>query len=322
MATIHDVAARAGVSAATVSRVFAGSGVSQDKVRVVLAAAEEMGYTPNRTARALRLQTSTVIALIVVDIENPFFTSLARGVEDVTRAAGYSLVLCNSDDDPVREGSYLDVAVSERMAGVILVPTSDRCDLSRLADRRTAIVTVDRALHSHPVDAVVVDNVAGGRSATARLYERGASRVACITGPRDADTAELRSAGWRQEFRRFSPTADPDAYLEHADYRVDGGRAAMARLLDAAEPPDAVFVANNLMAVGALAELRSRGLAPPSFGMAAYGDLPYMPLGPSGVDVIPMPTRLIGATAATVLLERIKGSADPLRTVVLRNESD
>ncbi|MEJ3653374.1 substrate-binding domain-containing protein [Actinomycetes bacterium KLBMP 9759] len=173
-----------------------------------------------------------------------------------------------------------------------------------------------------PVDAVAVDNVAGGRTATARLYERGARRVACITGPRAADTAELRSAGWRQEFRRSCPTADPDAYLEHADYRVDGGRAAMARLLDAPDPPDAVFVANNLMAVGALAELRSRGLQPPSFGVAAYGDLPYMPLGPSGVEVIPMPTRLIGATAATVLLERIKGSTEPLRTVVLRNESD
>lgn len=322
MATIYDVAARAGVSAATVSRVFNGSGVSREKARLVLEAAQEMGYTPNRTARALRTRTSSIIALIVADIENPFFTSLARGVEDVAQQAGYSVVLCNTDEDRYRERGALDVALSERMAGVILVPAGDRSEIAPLLERNVPVVTVDRGLHHQAVDSVVVDNLAGGRHATARLYERGARRVACITGPQEAETAELRSAGWRQEFRRGTPGADPDTFLEHSDYRVDGGRAAMARLLDLPDPPDAVFVANNLMAVGALAELRARGLEPPAFGMAAFGDLPYLPLGPSGVDVVPMPTRRIGSTAATVLLERIRGATHPVRTIVLRNEPD
>jgi LacI family transcriptional regulator len=322
VATIYDVAARAGVSAATVSRVFNGSGVSREKVRLVLAAAQEMGYTPNRTARALRTRSSTVIALIVADIENPFFTSLARGVEDVTLQAGYSVVLCNTDEDQARERAALAVALSEHMAGVILVPAAERSEIGSLLERRVPVVTVDRALHHQPVDSVVVDNLAGGRHATARLYGRGSRLVACITGPQEAETAELRSAGWRQEFRRSSPGVDPETYLRHADYRVAGGREAMAQLLDLPAPPDAVFVANNLMAVGALAELRERGVAPPDFGMAAFGDLPYLPLGPSGVDVIPIPTRHIGATAATVLLERIRGATHPVRTIVLRNEPD
>jgi LacI family transcriptional regulator len=320
MATIYEVAARAGVSPATVSRVFNGSSVSREQSRSVLRAAEELGYTPNRIARALRMQTSNVIALIVVDIENPFFTALARGVEDVAQAAGYSVVLCNSDAEPSREAGYLRIVVSEHMAGVILVPASGDSDVSALIERRRPVVSVDRALHRFPVDSVVVDNLAGGREATTRLYERSAERVACITGPSTAETAELRSAGWREVFRQRSPALDPDDYLVRADYRVAGGHRAMAELLARPEPPDAVFVANNLMAVGALTELGERGLRPPAFGMAAFGDLPYFPLGPAGVDVVPLPARLIGATAASVLLERIRGGNQPYRTIMLRNQ--
>jgi LacI family transcriptional regulator len=322
MATIYEVAALAGVSPATVSRVFNGSNVSRERTRLVLRAAEQLGYSPNRTARALRMQTSTVIALIVADIENPFFTALARGVEDVAHGAGYSVVLCNSDEDPVREGRYLTIAISEHMAGVILVPAGTDSDISALVERGRPVVSVDRALPRYPVDSVVVDNLAGGREATARLYDRGAGRVACITGPGAAETAELRSAGWREVFQHRSPDLDPDDYLVHADYRVSGGRAAMAELLARDAPPDAVFVANNLMALGALGELGDRGLRPPGFGVAAYGDLPYFPLEPSGVEVIPLPARLLGATAATVLLERIQGGGQPHRTIVLRNVPD
>lgn len=322
MATIYDVAARAGVSAATVSRVFNGSNVSPEKARQVLRVARELGYTPNRTARALRMQTSSVIGLIVTDIENPFFTGLARGVEDVAGEAGCSVVLCNSDEDPLREARHLQIAVSEHLAGVILVPAGGHSDVSALIERGRPVVSVDRALHGAPVDSVVVDNRAGGRAATSRLYEHGARRVACVTGPEAAETAQLRSAGWQEVFAQRTPGADPRHYLVHADYRVSGGRAAMERLLARPDPPDAVFVANNLMAVGALRALEERGLRPPAFGMAAFGDLPYFPLGPVGVDVVPLPARRIGATAATVLLERIRGSTEPHRTIMLGTEPD
>jgi len=322
MATIYDVAARAGVSAATVSRVFNGTNVSPEKARLVLRVARELGYTPNRTARALRMQTSNVIGLIVADIENPFFTALARGVEDVAGEAGCSVVLCNSDEDPGREARHLQIAVSEHMAGVILVPAGGDSDVSALIERGRPVVSVDRALHGSPVDSVVVDNLAGGRAATTRLYERGARRVACITGPAAAETAQLRSAGWQAVFTERSPGLDPQHDLLHADYRVAGGRAAMMQLLARPDPPDAVFVANNLMAVGALRALEEHGLRPPGFGMAAFGDLPYFPLGPVGVDVVPLPARTIGATAATLLLERIRGSTEPHRTIMLSNEPD
>ena len=122
MATIYQVAERAGVSPATVSRVLNGAPVSKEKSALVLDAARELKYVPNRTARRLRSQNSELIALLIPDIENPFFTALARGVEDRLQKNGYSLVLCNTDDDPTKETRYLDIANSEDMAGVILAP--------------------------------------------------------------------------------------------------------------------------------------------------------------------------------------------------------
>ncbi len=120
MATIYEVAVLAGVSPATVSRTVNGQRVSEAKAALMRAAAAELNFTPNRTARTLRRQNSEVIALVLPDIENPYFTSMARGVEDIARAAGYSVVLCNTDEDPAKEAKYLEIAISENMAGVIL----------------------------------------------------------------------------------------------------------------------------------------------------------------------------------------------------------
>jgi LacI family transcriptional regulator len=315
MATIYEVAARAGVSPATVSRVLNGSRVSARSARLVRAAAAELAFTPNRAARTLRRKHAEVIALIIPDIENPFFTALARGVEDRARAGGYSVVLCNTDDDPARESTYIDIALAEHMAGVIVAPADEDTDVSRLIARRRPVVAVDRGPHGVPIDTVTVDNRAGGRSAAESLYAAGFSRVACITGPSRVETAQLRMEGWRLAARRHG--TDDDRLLRYANYRVDGGGAAMADLLALPEPPDAAVVANNLMAVGALDALRRAGLAPPRFGLAAFGDLPFASLAGNGVAVVPLPARELGATAARLLLARIEGDDSPARTVVL-----
>jgi LacI family transcriptional regulator len=319
MATIYEVAARAGVSPATVSRVMNGAKVSPELARQVRAAAEELAFTPNRTARRLRRQHSEVVALIIPDIENPFFTALARGVEDRARTDGYSVVLCNTDDDPVRESTYIDIALAEHMAGVILAPADGDGDVSRLIARRQPVVAVDRSPHGVHIDVVTVDNRAWGRNATESLYAAGFSRVACITGPSRVETAQLRMDGWRQAASRHG--AAGDELLRWANYRVDGGRAAIAGLLALAEPPDAVVVANNLMAVGVLEALHDAGLAPPDFGVAAFGDLPFASLTRSGVRVVPLPARALGETAMGLLLGRIAGNDGPARTVMLRTDA-
>lgn len=315
MATIYDVAALAGVSPATVSRVFNGITVSAERSERVREAAERLSFTPNRTARTLRKQSSEVIALIIPDIENPFFTALARGVEDVAQASGYSVVLCNTDEDAEKEARYLDVVVSENMAGIILAATSDHVDLTDLTRRGRPVVAVDRSLPD--VDTVTVDNVAGGRDATQALVEQGFRRIACITGPYGGPTAEARADGWREVVIDSSS----DRYLRHADFRVEGGHTAMVNLLNLPEPPDAVFVANNLMAVGALRALIERGLTAPLIGMASFGDLPFATLSPRGVTVVPLPARRLGEAAARLLIERLRGDDQPRRAIMLENHS-
>lgn len=319
MATIYEVAKLAGVSPATVSRVFNGSIVSPEKERLVRDAADRLSFTPNRTARTLRKQSSEIIALVIPDIENPFFTAVARGVEDMARAAGYSVVLCNTDEDLEREAHYLEIAISEHMAGVIIAAASDKSDLTPLLSRSRAVVAVDRGPHGFDVDAVMVDNRAGGRAATRALLDQGYGAIACITGPADVETAQHRSDGWSDALAERQIAARPE-YLRNANYRVDGGREAMQQLLALDEQPDAVFVTNNLMSVGALQVLYETGRSPSTFGFAAFGDLPFAAMDPSGMTVVHVPARNLGVAAATMLIERINGDRQPARTVVLRNE--
>jgi LacI family transcriptional regulator len=319
MATIYEVAAAAGVSPATVSRVFNGVKVSPEKAELVRAAAAELRFTPNRTARSLRRKNAEVIALVIPDIENPYFTSLARGVEDVAQAAGYSVVLCNTDEDRGKEAKYLDIAVSENMAGVILAEADGGADLTELLARSRPIVAVDRRT-GFDIDGVVMDNRAAGRAAAQALLDAGYQRVACITGPADIGTAQERADGWRSVVTELGSVDRPDDYLRCSTFRVDGGRQAMQDLLALDSPPDAVVTTNNLMGVGALQVLSEAGLAPPAFGVAVIGDLPFATLDPSTITVVRLPARLMGTTAATMLIERIAGDSEPARTVVLPSE--
>lgn len=319
-ATIYDVAALAGVSPATVSRVLNGSSVSPEKTARVQAAVAELGFRPSRTARTLRRRSSEVVALIIPDVENTFFTALARGVEDRAAEAGYSVVLCNTDEDPAKETRYLDIAVAEHMAGVVLAPASPQPDLEALTSRGTAVVLVDRPVPDPRADLVLLDDEDAAARATQALYDRGHRRVACLTGPDDSPTAPLRAAGWRRVFTARSPDADPDRYLRHTDYRPGGGAAAAADLLAQPEPPDALFAANNLLGVGVLAHLASSGRRPPAVGLAALGDLPWPAWDAGDVVLEPWPGRLLGVTAANVLLSRIRGDASPPRTLVLRSD--
>lgn len=313
MATIYEVAARAGVSPATVSRVFNGIAVRPGYAERVRAAAEELDFVPNRTARRLRRRRSEVIALVIPDIENPFFTALARGVEDRAVAAGLSVVLCNSDEHTEKESRYLQVALSEHMAGVVIAPAGPRPDLDQLLARSTPVVAVDRHAHGYELDTVVMDDVENGRAGAERLYAAGRRRVACITGPEGVGTADQRAEGWLEVFAARSAGVDPAPYLVRADYRVDGGRQAMEQLLALPEPPDAALIANNLMGVGATQALPESG----DVALLILGDLPFGMFPRPGSQVVPLPARRLGGAAADLLLRRINGDEAPPRTVVL-----
>jgi LacI family transcriptional regulator len=319
-ATIYDVAALAGVSPATVSRVLNGTAVSPERAQKVRDAAHALGFRPNRMARTLRKGGSDVIALVIPDVENTFFTALARGVEDRAMAAGYSVVLCNTDELAEKEARYLEIAVDEQVAGVVLAPASPEPDLSALTARRVPVVAVDRPVINHPVDVLTLDDQGAARRATRALQERGYELVACVTGFSDTATAQLRAQGWREALAERCPGVDTEEYLRHTDYRPGGGRRAAEELLALARPPDAIFAANNLLGVGVLRHLVESGHRPPDVGLAVLGDLPYPEWEAQDVLVEPWPGRLLGIRAADVLLDRIRGDVAEPRTVVLRGD--
>ncbi|WP_214321121.1 LacI family DNA-binding transcriptional regulator [Nonomuraea sediminis] len=321
MLKIQDVARHAGVSAATVSRVLNGRAtVNPELAARVHEAVAELGYRPNGVARNLRRRQTTLWAVLISDIGNPFFTSLVRGVEDVGRQHGYSVVLCNTDENPAREAEYIAVALSDNMAGVIISPADDTTDISALVAAGTAVCTIDRELPDADVDAVLVDNEKGAEQATAHLIESGYRRIACITGPRRMSTAMRRLRGYQRALR-LSGLPQDKALVRHADFREEGGYAAMAALLDEGVHLDAVFAANNLMTVGAMECLAERGVpVPAQIGVIGFDEIPWARLSRPSLSTVSQPTYELGRAAAQLLADRIDTPSRPPTRIVLQTE--
>ena len=317
MTTIGDVAREAGVSAATVSRVLNGSAtVSAERADRVREAAAALRYQPSGPAQALRRQRTTLWAAIVADIENPFFTSMLRGVEDIAQRERHRLVLCNSDEDLDKEAAYIDVAIADRMAGVIIaVASTTKSSLDPLIDAGIPVVAVDRLPQNATIDSVLVDNRLGARHATEHLLDGGATRVACITGPARLSNAETRLAGYRDALDNRGIRYDK-ALVRRADFREEGGHRAACSLLDGPEPPDAIFVTNNLMTLGALRALRERSCrVPDDVTLVGFDDAPWTSLVTPPLSVVAQPTAEIGRQAAELLASA--GSGRPARHIVL-----
>ncbi|MFC7404825.1 LacI family DNA-binding transcriptional regulator [Georgenia alba] len=315
---IHDVAAAAGVSIATVSRVFNGQRVSPDRAKRVRDAARRLNFSPNRAARTLRRKHSEVIALIIPDVENPYFTAMARGVEDSAQRAGYSVVLCNTDDQDEKESQYLRIAVSENMAGVVVVPNGPTPDLLSYVASGRHVVAIDRQLDLG-ADEVLLDNVAAGRMATGALLDAGHRHVGLVTGPSHLSSAHDRVIGWRAAYGERGLEVD-ETLVEHGDFRVAGAREAMRALLGTGAEIDAVVAGNNLSGIGAFQVLARAGTVPPAFGFAIIGDLPFTTMVSARITRVGLPAREMGIRAADMLIDRIGGHGGGPRTLTLQPE--
>lgn len=318
MATISDVAALAGVSTATVSRALNGkSTVDPALAARVLAAAQELGYQPNGPARNLRRQEAAVLALIISDVENPFFTAIARGVEDVAHSVGYSVVLCNTDEDAEKERKYVAVAIQERVAGVIISPTATATGVAQLAARGTPTVAVDRPLPDRESDTVLVDTRLAARQATTHLIDQGYERIGCITGPAGVRTADDRLAGYRDALKAAKHRGSP-RLVRRTEFKAAGAQKAAADLFAQEEPPDALLVANSAMAIGVLEALRSLTLRPGrDIGIVAFDDVPWAALVDPPMTVVAQPAYEIGKVAAQLLLARIADNTRAPTTTTL-----
>lgn len=322
MSTIQDVARAAGVSTATVSRVLNGRDVNPEMAARVIATVKKLGYRPNGVARNLRRRTASVWGLIVSDVESTYFTTLVRGVEAVARENGYSVVVCNSGDDADQEAAYIEVALAEQMAGVILSPARPDSDIAELTDRGIPVVTIDRQLAARTMSSVVVDNVAAAHGATSHLLDSGYRRVACVTGPQHISTAVERLEGYRNALRDRGIPLDPQLEVIE-NYREDGGHRAVDALMSLPSRPDALLMTNGLLTVGGLRALHELGCSiPDEIGIVGFDDSPWAQVTQPPLTTVAQPTDELGRAAAELLLA---GGAPVTRTfkteLIIRHSS-
>ncbi|WP_051301252.1 LacI family DNA-binding transcriptional regulator [Actinomadura rifamycini] len=317
MAGVKEVARRAGVSVATVSRVLNDSARVTAETRArVLAAVEELGYRPNAVARSLRTDTTRTIGLVIGDILNPFFTELARAVEDEARAAGYSVVIGNADERAERQDHYVRTLLEQRVDGLLLCPTAEVTPLVRDVVRDGGpLVFLDRTLPGLDVPTVRADGTAAIGELVAHLAALGHRRIAFVSGPALLSTGRERTEAFTAALRACGLPVRPD-YVQAGDFQAASGRAGAARLLDLPEPPEAIFAGDNLMALGALDEIRARGLAiPGDVALASYDDVPWFTHLDPPLTAIGQPVQDLGRRAVRALLDRIDGR--PVEPVVL-----
>lgn len=318
--TGRDVAKRAGVSVATVSRVLnKSSKVSPDSRRRVLQAIEALDYQPSRAAQQLRARRGRVLGLIISDIQNPFFTSVVRGIEDVAYQHGYSLVLCNSDENAEKERLYINVMRAEAAAGVILAAVSeDSPHMRSLIDQRIPVVAIDRRLKDQSIDSVCVDNVQAACEAVSTLIDMGHRRIGLIAVPLSITTGRERHAGYLRAFRQRRLKVSRD-WIRFADTRETGGYDCAGELLQLDPPVTALFATNSLITLGALRRIHEMGLRiPQDISIIGFDDLPWASLLRPALSNVAQPTYELGRTAAQLLLQRLEDTQRPPTHVVLK----
>ena len=301
---IREVAERAGVSPATVSRVLNGTAVVREATREkVLAVVDELGYRPNRVAGNLRRQQVQMIGVVVSDIENPHFTQMVRAIEDTAYLKGYRVLLCNTDEDASKQREYLGVLIAERVAGAVISPTEpDAAEITELIDHGAAVVAFDRAVADRRADAVLAANEEAGRLATEHLVSTGHKRVGFVAGLAGVETAAGRQAGYEEAMS----AAGLEAVVARGDFRVEGGQRAATELLG--RGASGLVVANNLMAVGALKSVKEAGLrVPPDVAVVAIDDPPWAELTEPPLTTLAQPVREMAAAAAGLLVGRLEG---------------
>ena len=321
MATIHDVAQRAGVSPITVSRVINHSGyASRDTRERVEAAVIELGYVPNQLARSLRSKRTHTLALVLTDITNPFFTTVARGVEDTASDADYTVIFCNTDESESEEKKYLQVLLQQQVDGILLVPArsvSDSIDLIR--KQHTPVVVLDRRVPLQAgVDIVRCDSEGGAYQLTRLLIDLGHRHIAALSAPLYVSTSEDRIAGYRRAMTEAGLGAEAEQTFFGAFTQASGYQMAQQAL--ASEPrPTAFLAANNLIAIGALKAVRDVGLrVPEDIALVGFDDLPAALVISPFFTVAAQPAYEMGRKATQLLLARLAGEVpDSCQNIVL-----
>jgi LacI family transcriptional regulator len=323
IATIQDVAEHAGVSAMTVSRVINHPAQVAPATRQrVEQAIQELGFVPNALARSLLRGRTHTIALLVSDISNPFFTQVARGVEDVAQRNGYTVIFGNGDESPEKERQYIQALLSRRIDGLLIAAagSASRAVLDLLTRHKNPFVLIDRAIEGVPADTVIGDSVGGARALTEHLLGLGHRRIALVNGPTEVPTARDRLAGYLQSLRAHGIEPRQELIVV-GNYKRDGGYAAAQRLLalPPGQRPTAIFAANNFLGIGVIEALREARLSvPQDMAVVCFDDIELASALYPFLTVAAQPARTFGTIAMQFLLERLDGAevAAPRKVVL------
>jgi LacI family transcriptional regulator len=310
-ASIRDVAGHAGVSVGTVSNVLnrpeTVSEATRQRVRDAIAA---LGFVRNESARHLRAGRSRTIGLVVLDIANPFFTDVARGVEEAANAEGLAVILCNSDDRPAKEAAHLEVLAEHAVQGVLITPTPELSPaLAALRDRGVPVVLVDRRATAHDQCAVAVDDVLGARLAADHLLERGHRRIAFVGGDPDLPQVRERLEGVRLALREALGDDSALTVLSPQTLTVDGGREAGEQIvgIPAARRPTAAVCANDLLALGLLQEMVRHGVrVPDDLAIVGFDDIDFAAAAAVPLSSVRKPRFELGRRSAQLLLDEAR----------------
>ena len=322
MANIKDVALHAGVSVTTVSHVVNGTRfVSEVARQRVEAAVRELGYVPSAVARSLKHNTTRTFGMVIPNNSNPYFAEIIQGVEARSFAAGYNVILCNSNDDPERQAAYLRVLAEKRIDGLIFVVTgSDAVVRATLGGINTPLVLLDREVSGVSSDLVEVNHVLGSQMATEHLLELGHPRVACISGPPGLSPSSQRRAGWKDALEKAG-VERKESDLARGDFTARGGYLAMQTLLKRRPRPTAVFACNDLMAFGALTAAREAGIAvPQQLSIVGFDDIDLAAFSAPPLTTVAQPKQQIGTVAAELLLDRVGNARADNRQMILDPE--
>lgn len=323
--SIRDVARLAGVSVGTVSNVLnKPDGVSPDSIARVQQAIDELGYIRNDAARRLRAGISSTVGFVVLDGQNPFFNEVVRGAEDEASKKGIAILVGNTDEDPNREGMYLDLFEEQRVRGVLISPHGDINErLKRLKSRQIPAVLVDRINVDGTFSSVSVDSVAGGQIAAQHLIDVGRRRIAFVGGPFDIRQVRDRLEGARVAVENSDFDVEIEVVATSAltvDEGVLAGRRIMARPRQSR--PDALFAANDLLALGLLQSLVVDGtlLVPTQISLIGFDDIAFAAAAAVPLSSVRQPSRMIGQTALRVLIEESEDPGMIPRQTVFRPE--
>ena len=308
MANIKDVAEKAGVSITTVSHVINETRyVSDDLKARVFGAMEALNYRPNTLARSLRSGRTRTIGLVIPDISNLFFAEISRKIEDKGFEYGYSVILCNTDDDHAKEKSYIDVLLEKQVDGIIFISAgAAKESIFKPMEVEIPIVVADRDMPSLTSDVVLIDNHKGGYDATRYLLSLNHKRIGCITGPSLATPSALRVEGFKHALEEAGILID-DSLIKIGNFRYESGELCMRDLLKNANPPTAVFVCNDMMALGAIRAIQESGKRiPEHISLVGFDNIPLSRAVYPALTTMAQPILDMAEMAVDLLVKRIQ----------------